>query len=117
MSKRTSHVIDREQAFVKALTTASFIYNIAKNCSKENDKNCVCSDGKQNSSNDIMWPGCKHLFDLNDQEYRNSSKNAIAFANHHNERAGKVVRQFIRLKFLSVNLIRYTLISRQLKTH
>jgi wnt family len=94
LSKRNSNIVDREQAFVKALLTASLIYNVMKNCSRENQENCGCKTLKEILGNDMTFSltGCKTSTAKQDS---NLSKDAIFFANFHNTQAGETVRILI----------------------
>lgn len=98
LSKRNSNLIDREQAFVKAMITASLIYTVMKNCSRENRENCGCETLKETLGHDMTFSlsGCKNLLT------KNSLKNAHSFANSHNTRAGELVGTFHF--FLSVTI-------------
>lgn len=80
LSKRNSHNIDREQAFVKTLTTASLIYTLAKNCSKGNHESNL---------------SCQEFLNSHHKAYRNSSRDLVLYANHHNTRAAGIVRLLI----------------------
>lgn len=81
MSKRSSNHIDREQAFVKALITASFIYTFARNCSSLESCNCDI---------DFYLSGCSHI-NRNDKKHNKFSRDPETFANFHNIRAGEIV--------------------------
>lgn len=90
LSKRNSNLIDREQAFVKAMITASLIYTVMKNCSQEthSQQNCGCKILKETLGNDLAFSlsGCKN------SNTKITSKDAQSFANAHNSLAGEVVK-------------------------
>lgn len=103
-SKRTSKHIDREQAFVKALTTASLIYGVWKNCSLGNDPNCGCNLNlvdigfSSREFSEFSRSGCSEniIFgeDLSNSilNIKNlSSMDLQTYANWHNSRAGIIV--------------------------
>lgn len=103
-AKRTSNHIDREQAFVKALTTAGLIYSHTKNCSQGDDRRCGCNlnlldVGAENlDRSEFVWAGCSDNIDLGEQiandviNFKNlSGTDLISYANWHNSRAGIIV--------------------------
>lgn len=104
LAKRNSHQIDREQAFVKALTTASLIYTFSKNCTRGNRlEGCGC----QINENDFTWSNCKssQYVDeslMNELEILITSKadDAHVYANFHNARAAKIVSKQKKRKII-----------------
>lgn len=92
LSKRSSSLIDREQAFVKAITTASLIYTVMRNCSRENQENCGCKMLREILGHDLTFSlsGCKNSIVKENQRL---SKDAQTFANFHNTRVGEIVRK------------------------
>lgn len=99
LSKRSSQHIDREQAFVKALVTAAFIFTFSRNCSQENFGGCGC-DLKNFDSRSSAKLRCSDSIDfgehintelIEDFTINNGLLDAQAYANWHNSRAGKIV--------------------------
>lgn len=110
LSKRSSQNIDREQAFVKALVTAAFIYTFSRNCSQE-DGGCGCDlnnfdtrnshkDGKNVAKfrcSDSVDFGEHFNAELFEDFTINNGLDAQAYANWHNSRAGKIVSNILKL--------------------
>lgn len=74
-NKLTSNLIDREQAFVIALSTASYYHSMAINCKRQK------CNYDQNQLIDL----------LTSTNHVNMSRDAQSYANFHNSRAGKLV--------------------------
>ena len=105
LSKRSSQHIDREQAFVKALVAAAFIFTLSRNCSQENFGGCGCdlknfdSITSHRIGKSMTKLRCSDSIDfgehVNTELFEDfTSNNGLdvrAYANWHNSRAGKIV--------------------------
>ncbi|CAO1422753.1 unnamed protein product [Diamesa tonsa] len=105
LSKRSSQHVDREQAFVKALVTAAFIFTFSRNCSQDNFGGCGCDlrnfDSRSSNRNgkSMTKMRCSDSVDFGehvntelfeDFTINNGLMDAQAYANFHNSRAGKI---------------------------
>lgn len=86
LSKRNSNQVDREQAFVSALVTASFIYTMAQDCSKDKSSSTMC----------------KSLQSPYTAKSNSKPRDSLAFANFHNERAANIVSLPTDKRFIHV---------------
>lgn len=98
LSKVTSSIMDRESAFVQAISTAALIYTVTKNCSRGEIMGCGC-ETKSEKSSDTIWSGCSDKIDfgehISELIFNNGEKkNAVdaqRFIELHNIRAGRIV--------------------------
>ncbi|XP_059611047.1 protein Wnt-8a [Phlebotomus argentipes] len=92
MLKRTTNVIDKESAFVKAITVASVIYTSIKNCSA-NFMDCGCNfntpvvdESQVNKCLDHIVALEKHFIDTGNSDIQ-------GYTEAHNSRAGRIAVQ------------------------
>lgn len=99
--KRSASVLDRETAFVQAITTASLVYTVTKNCSRGELVGCGC-DVKKVNEDEFIWSGCSDHVDqaeiiaehFLEKKPSKRSLDIYGLAELHNSRAGRIVSIF-----------------------
>lgn len=100
--------MDRESAFVQAISTAALIYTVTKNCSRGDIVGCGCEEQKNKKPVDTIWSGCSEKTDFAEHIAElifnhggnNDALDVQRFVELHNIRAGRIVSQMINYRSL-----------------
>lgn len=96
--KQSANLLDRETAFIQAITTASLVYTVTKNCSRGELIGCGC-DLKKVNEDEFIWSGCSDHVDQAEiiaEHFLEKTATKRSFdiygqAKLHNIRAGRIV--------------------------
>lgn len=120
--KRDSSTLDREAAFVKSISLAALIYTAAKNCYRDENKDCACTKNIENQRNvyEIDRANAKEvkcinqmvssIAILNSFSQQNNEQNhldILGYAQQHNSRAIRTVSGMFCLNNISYLKIKY----------